>query len=225
RPRRAPAAACLQPDPSSQPRMQTCEQCQPACRLSPLSCWHGGGIGASPDSMREIAMTASGLRSRRVARLVLTAVTSASVVAGLTVSSPVQAETSRRSQPDQRATVEQAVRAELTSDGTADFWVYLEPSADLSATPSTSRAAQGEFVYDALTDTADRSQAELKAMLEGEGTAYESFWIANTIKVTGGDRALLEQITALPGVSHVTADRSYPLVEPEPAQPQAASGA
>lgn len=170
-------------------------------------------------------MTAAGLRSRRVARLVLTAVTSASVVAGLTVSSPVQAETSRRSEPDQRATVEPAVRAELTSDGTADFWVYLEPSADLSATPSTSRAAQGEAVYGALTDTADQSQAELKAMLEGEGTAYESFWIANTIKVTGGDRALLEQITALPGVSHVTADRSYPLVDPEPAQAQAANGA
>ncbi|MDQ3223475.1 MAG: S8 family serine peptidase [Gemmatimonadota bacterium] len=178
----------------------------------------------SPDSMKGIAVIAPGRRSPRFARLILAALTSASVVAGLAVSSPVQAGTSVGTEPDQTAAVEQAVRADLASDGTADFWVYLESSADLAAAPSTSRAAQGEFVYDELTDTADRSQAGLKAMLEAEGTAYDSFWIANTIKVTGGDRALLEQITALPEVSGVTADRSYPLVEPEPAEAPAADG-
>ena len=105
--------------------------------------------------------------------------------------------------------VEQQVVSELAAEGTTTFWVSFGDKADLSAARGISDwAERGQFVYDRLTQTARASQAELIALLEATGTPYESFWIANTIKVTG-DMALLNEIIGMPGIAGITADRVH----------------
>jgi subtilisin family serine protease len=96
--------------------------------------------------------------------------------------------------------------------------VYLRGEADLApAADIADRAEQGRFVYERLTGHARASQAKLRGLLDRARASYESYWIANVIRVTGDDR-LLHEITALPEVAQVTADRLYRLPEPSPGE-------
>jgi subtilisin family serine protease/N-acetylneuraminic acid mutarotase len=146
-------------------------------------------------------------------RISLAGLASGTLVAGMTfVSSPAQAQEAPGHTGG--ATVEQQVLTELAEQDTTVFWVYLEGSADLAAaTGIADPAAQGWYVYEQLTATAATSQADLLAMLDAAKVDYQSFWIANTVKVTAGED-LLERIAALPGVTRITADRTYQIPEP-----------
>lgn len=137
------------------------------------------------------------------------------LVAGLAlVASPASAASPDLDRTPDTAAVSPQVHNELAADGTTDFWVYLGETADLSGADSAAdRGAQGRYVYERLTETAERTQAGLLRMLEAEGVAYESYWIANTVKVRG-DAELLERIATRPEVSRITADKVYELPEP-----------
>ena len=114
------------------------------------------------------------------------------------------------------ADVEPQVLQELSIKGTTTFWVYLRERADLRpAAAIADRTRQGRVVYERLTRTAETSQARLLALLESQRVDFESYWIANTVRVTG-DRDLLERVAALPEVAQITADRVYAVPEPAP---------
>src|SRR5690606_21961652 len=116
------------------------------------------------------------------------------------------------------ASVERQVWDELAAEGTTRVWVYLRESADLTGARLVSDwAARGEFVYEALRSTADRSQASLREFLDSQEVSFESFWIANVIRVDDADAGLVEMLAARPDVGQITADKVYPLVEPEAA--------
>jgi subtilisin family serine protease len=118
------------------------------------------------------------------------------------------------------ASVEQAVRDQV-ANGDATFWVLLKEQADLSAVKkTTSRAARGQKVYDLLTTTANRSQAGLRAALQARAASFQSYWIVNTMRVTGG-AALLNEIAARPEVAEIRADVVYQIPEPQPGEEQA----
>jgi serine protease AprX len=71
--------------------------------------------------------------------------------------------------------------------GETEFMVYMREQADLSgAVALGTKEAKGQFVYDRLTDLADRSQSGLLAQLAGLGVEHKSFWIVNTVHVKGG---------------------------------------
>ncbi|HEX6335545.1 MAG TPA: carboxypeptidase regulatory-like domain-containing protein [Jiangellaceae bacterium] len=144
---------------------------------------------------------------------------SITLVTGLAVVGlPASATTPEGEPASDRADVEQEVLDQLSDEGTATFWIYLRAQADTSAaTQMADRAEQGWFVYEKLTATAERSQAGLVTLLNDADVDYESFWIANTIKVTGGDSELLDRIAARPEVEQITGDRVYEIPEPEPA--------
>ena len=109
-----------------------------------------------------------------------------------------------------RAQVDPALLTQLDGSGTAGFLVYLRDQADLSfsTAATTDRAAE---VYRRLTATAEQSQRGVRAELAG--TAYQSFWIANAVAVTGG-RALLDRLAARGDVLRIEPLRTYPLIEP-----------
>jgi PKD repeat protein len=116
--------------------------------------------------------------------------------------------------------VDRELLAELANGGETTFWVYLNEQADLSAAPinnTTSgtfdRAANTEWVFDALTTTAERSQADLLSLLDRLGVDHESFWISNVIRVTGNER-LAHRLAAHPDVSHIEAEEVYHIIEP-----------
>ncbi|MFI1093820.1 S8 family serine peptidase [Streptomyces sp. NPDC020917] len=113
--------------------------------------------------------------------------------------------------PTARPQVEPKVESQLAAHRTTTFWVYLRSTAKLSdAARITDRDRQGEVVESRLKATAHDSQAGLVGLLDAAHAAYRSYWIANTVEVTG-DAGLLRQIEALPEVGRITADRTYAL--------------
>jgi len=81
-----------------------------------------------------------------------------------------------------------------TANGqTASFTIYLKDQADLTAAYGMDREARGRYVYKSLRETAERTQAPLRAMLAAQGVSYRSFWVANVIFAKGG-RPLVEAL-------------------------------
>jgi subtilisin family serine protease len=90
--------------------------------------------------------------------------------------------------------IDVTLQKQLDAGGNATFWVMLSKKADLSAAPLIRDwNRRGQFVYDALTNTAKTSQAGLRAYLNARGIAYHSFWLVNTMQITG-DRALVDAL-------------------------------
>ncbi|MEJ3745250.1 S8 family serine peptidase [Actinomycetes bacterium KLBMP 9797] len=117
---------------------------------------------------------------------------------------------------DKAASISGALLAELESAGTADFMVYLKERADLSAAAQAPTAdARATQVFQRLTATAARTQADLKADLTAKKAEYKSFWLANALWVKG-DRSLVNAIAASDAVERIEQSKSYPLITPTP---------
>ena len=103
---------------------------------------------------------------------------------------------------------------ETAAEGATEFLVLLESQADLSAAQGLeSKAARGQFVYQALTATAQASQAPVIAALEHLGVSYRPYWIINAIWVRG-DLSTLTTLAQRPDVRHVYANPSVALDAP-----------
>jgi serine protease AprX len=77
------------------------------------------------------------------------------------------------------------------AEGPVDFIVFLSDQADLSAARSLrTKAEKGRFVAGALRARAAKSQAPLLALLQARGADFQSFWIADMIRVRGDSRLL-----------------------------------
>jgi subtilisin family serine protease len=105
--------------------------------------------------------------------------------------------------------------------GDTSFLVFLGERADLSAASALkSRAARGQYVYQALSTVANQSQARLRADLDAWGVPYHPFFIVNALRVTG-DEALARKLAARPEVDRVVADTSFSGLDDPPPDPQA----
>src|SRR5947207_12879802 len=91
--------------------------------------------------------------------------------------------------------------------------------------------ARGWFVYNTLTQHATRTQAALRAELNGRGVSYQSFWAANMIVATA-DWALIESLAARDDVARIDSNKEVRWIEPPevantsaaPAVPNTAEG-
>ncbi len=116
--------------------------------------------------------------------------------------------------------VDPQILAELEVDGATDFIVMMKEQADLSGAFSmVDWDARGQYVYDRLLETANRTQAALRADLAQEGLSYQPFIAANGLMVYGGGLDLVNELSARTDVAYLLANRSVPLVEPESASP------
>ncbi|MEO3974009.1 S8 family serine peptidase [Streptomyces sp. CAU 1734] len=106
------------------------------------------------------------------------------------------------------------------------FWVTLTGEANTSeARAQRAKAGKARMLHKIKRAHARKTQAPLTALLRNAGAPYESFWIANTVKVTG-DKALAQRIAARPEVAALEADDSFRHTDP-PKQgraPKAATG-
>ncbi len=108
--------------------------------------------------------------------------------------------------PARPANVAPAVWQATANGGQADFLVVLAEQADLSgAERLTTQAARGRFVVERLRETAQRTQAGLRALLERRGVDYQPFYIVNMLRVTSG-RSLLTALAARPEVARIVAN-------------------
>jgi len=123
---------------------------------------------------------------------------------------------------DERTTARPAkIATELVSlfkdEAAQDFWVQLNVRADnAGARVMSDWNARGAAVAANLRSVAAASQAPVRELLEQQGVAYESFWISNAIKVTGGSEALAAELAALAVVAQVFPPVDY--VQEEPLQ-------
>src|SRR5262245_49261195 len=123
-----------------------------------------------------------------------------------------------------QASVDKNLLAGMSPGSNAGFLVYLRDKADLSGAKALQGDAKANHVFRALTGTAARSQAGVRAVLDAHKAQYKSFWVANAIYVKG-DRALVDSLASLPEVERIDASKSYPLIEPVQRTPDAAPNA
>ena len=106
--------------------------------------------------------------------------------------------------PTWESKVDSAV-LDAAARGNTSFIVYLGAKADLEpANLLADKAAKGRYVYDALTQTAARSQGNVISTLTALGREHRSFWITNAI-VTSGDLDTIQAVASLPDVEAVYA--------------------
>ena len=112
------------------------------------------------------------------------------------------------------APIAEGLLGALDSKATDRFVVEFSASADLhGAYKVKNYAKRGQFVLDALTSTATKSQAGGVALARKSGAKVKQYWLLN-VMVVQGDAKLARQFAKLKGVSGVRALKTYPLVKP-----------
>ncbi|HZD10408.1 MAG TPA: S8 family serine peptidase [Candidatus Binatia bacterium] len=93
---------------------------------------------------------------------------------------------------------------EMESQDELEFIVFLNEQADVSAAAHlVGKVQRGRYVYDVLSMTAQRTQADILARLKDGGAEFRAYWIANMIWVRGGS-ALLESVASRPEIAAVS---------------------
>lgn len=111
--------------------------------------------------------------------------------------------------------IEPLVLEQLNTESQTDYFIWLTEKADLSpAYALQTKAEKGQFVFDTLVETAERTQADLRAYLDGQGVEYRPYYIANKIYVAGTDSNTLYTLAAREDVARITANHKYQLQEP-----------
>ena len=105
----------------------------------------------------------------------------------------------------------------------ADFFIVLKSQANLAPARSLpGKEDKGRFVFSALTQTAEETQAPLRTWLDTQGVKYQSFWIVNMILVRDGDRELALAAAERPDVERIEGNPSIknelPTVDPSQVQ-------
>ncbi len=129
---------------------------------------------------------------------------------------------------DQAATIAPDVWAATAGGAQADVLVILKEQADLSEVRGLAgREERLHAVYEALRDTALRSQEGLRRALEGRGVDHRPFYVVNLIALRG-DRALVRDLAARGEVARVVANPRVRQRLPQPdgggPAPQASEG-
>jgi serine protease AprX len=105
--------------------------------------------------------------------------------------------------PLQQVTVHPKVWETLQAEGQAEVLVVFRAQADLSdAAALPTKEAKGRYVFDALRAVAEASQRDLRASLDAQRVAYQSFYIVNAIKLQADD-ALVRSLAARADVDRI----------------------
>lgn len=119
--------------------------------------------------------------------------------------------------PDAESVFQQKAKAELIRDfnnGRNEFWIMFHDQADVSgAKQLNTKEAKGNFVYQALTQLAAKTQAPFIALLESKGAKYHPFWVVNAISVEG-DINLAKEIAQFPEVKELLPNTRFVMETP-----------
>ncbi len=136
------------------------------------------------------------------------------VVVGFGMSSGTSALAQDPGTPISDAKIAAEVLTDTANEQSASVVIFLANQADVSAAyEMKDQDARGWFVYNTLSQHAERTQAELKAFLTARGASYQSFWAANMIIATV-DRSLVESLAARADVARVDSNRPARWIEP-----------
>ncbi len=117
------------------------------------------------------------------------------------------------------AKIEQEVLDQIAVNGQSDFIVRFSEQANLSPAYTMDWKTRGEFVYNLLRETANRSQAHAIDMLTAEGLEYHTFIAGNELYVKNGSLAVVNGLSVLSEVSYIRAPQTFyidPIIEIKP---------
>jgi subtilisin family serine protease len=115
--------------------------------------------------------------------------------------------------PGTQVPVPQELLDTLAKDGTVEFFAVFKEQADVSgASFLRSKIEKGHYVFNCLTETADRVQADLQAVLNSRNVATTPFWIQNMILVSG-NYSDLELIAARNDIGEIRINRHYQVLD------------
>ncbi|MET8125289.1 S8 family serine peptidase [Streptomyces sp. NPDC005065] len=158
---------------------------------------------------------------RRTAAWAVAAVTAAAVLTG---PAPAFAQPAADTSPV-TAKVDSAVLDTVAKGKESTFFVVLKSQADLSAAKGKkSHAAKAKSAFASLRSEAKKSQKPLQSFLDKEKVGYESYWIANALKVTGGEN-LVDALAKRPDVASIVKEHTYTLDTTESKATDAATDA
>jgi len=113
------------------------------------------------------------------------------------------------------AVISTELTEKLAVDGEAEFFVVMSEKADLKhAYTLKTKLEKGWYVFNTLTEIADRSQAEVRKWLDENGYAYRPFWVSNKILVTG-DLHAVTTLAARDDVSVLRLNQTYQAIDPK----------
>ncbi|MGC5002826.1 S8 family serine peptidase [Streptomyces sp. DT203] len=123
------------------------------------------------------------------------------------------------------AKVDSAVLDTVAKGKESTFFVVLKSQADLSAAKGKkSHAAKAKSAFASLRSEAKNSQKPLQSFLDKEKIGYRSYWIANALKVTGGEN-LVDALAKRPDVASIVKEHTYKLDRTESKSTDAATDA
>jgi uncharacterized repeat protein (TIGR01451 family) len=106
-------------------------------------------------------------------------------------------------------------------EGAADFVVEFREQADLSPAAGMDWSERGHYVYQALQEVAQRSQAQSRLLLRGRGVSFTTFLAGNQLYVQAGDQQDAETLAGMTEVVRIRAPRVYQIGPVSPASPDA----
>lgn len=113
------------------------------------------------------------------------------------------------------AKIDSQLWAALRTQDAGDFFIIMAEKADLSpAYALSTKAAKGEFVFNALRATAERTQKGVRDQLARQGVAFQPFYISNKIYVPAGNLSLALALAERADVARLTPNRTFQLQEP-----------
>ncbi|WP_392669297.1 S8 family serine peptidase [Streptomyces sp. LN785] len=158
---------------------------------------------------------------RRTAVWAAAAITAAAVLSG---PAPAFAQATTDASPV-TAKVDSAVLDTVAKGEESTFFVVLRSQADLSAAKGRkSHADKAKSAFASLRSEATNSQKPLRSFLDRKKAGYESYWIANALRVTGGED-LVEALAKRPDVASIVKEHHYKLDTTESAVSDAATDA
>ena len=104
---------------------------------------------------------------------------------------------------------------QTAAESQTEFLVFFTEQADLSpAAGLATKLEKGTFVFETLTEVANRTQPAVIADLKARGVQYRPFWVANMIWVRGG-ADVVQVMAARSDIAHVYANPRVKLDLPE----------
>ena len=114
-----------------------------------------------------------------------------------------------------------------SATGETDFIVFLKEQADVSAAAKLkTKLEKGTYVFQKLTEIAQRTQSAMLRSLDAQGIRHQSFWVANMVLVHGNSN-VIQQMAQRSEVGHVFANpkvhfqNAFSELEPQPHDPLA----
>ncbi len=120
--------------------------------------------------------------------------------------------------------VEPELEAQMRSRGAAGYIIDLVERPDLSPALTMGWDERGEFVVEALKETAERTQARVREYLDDRRVAYQSFWIDNLITVTSSSSEVFDGLQAFDEIEILRAERIMGVIEPAERHPSTDEG-